>query len=118
LRWLRAGAELALLVGLVWLVLLAVGDWLQLPEIPTPRITEALTWPTALFLGGLLVRGVLGLLSRWLIRVGARRHRQATDAAIRRRVRTVVVDEVVRPYEAEVAAQRRVRAAVDTLAAA
>jgi hypothetical protein len=118
LRWLRAGAELALLVGLVWLVLLAVGDWLRLPEIPTPRITEALTWPTALFLGGLLVRGVLGLLSRWLIRVGARRHRQATDAAIRRRVRTVVVDEVVRPYEAEVAAQRRVRAAVETLAAA
>ncbi len=118
LRWLRSAAELAMLVGLVWLVLLAVGDWLQLPEIPTPRITEALTWPTALFLGGLLVRVLLGLLSRWLIRVGARRHRRATDAAIRRRVESVVVDEVVRPYEAELAAQRRLRTAVDTLAVA
>jgi hypothetical protein len=117
LRWSRGVAELALLVGLVWLVLLAVGDWLQLPEIPTPRITEALTWPTALFLGGLLVRGVLGLLSRWLIRVGARRHRAATRTAIRRRVETVVADEVVRPYEAEVTTQRRLRTALDVLAA-
>jgi hypothetical protein len=117
LRWLRGAAELALLVGLVWLALLGVGDWLQLPELPTPRITDALTWPTALLLGGLLVRVVLGLFSRWLIRIGARRHRRATDAAIRRRVRTVVADEVVRPYEAEVAAQRRLRAAVETLAA-
>jgi hypothetical protein len=115
LRWLRGAAELALLVGLIWLVLLGIGDWLQLPEIPTPRITEALTWPTALLLGGLLVRGLLGLLSRLLIRVGARRHRQATDAAIRRRVQAVVADEVVRPYEAEVAAQRRLRAAVEAL---
>jgi hypothetical protein len=115
LRWVRGAAELALLVGLVWLVLLAVGDWLQLPEIPTPRITEALTWPTALFLGGLLVRGLLGLTSRLLIKGGARRHREAIDAAIRRRVGSVVLDEVVRPYEAEVAAQRRLRAAVETL---
>ena len=118
LRWTRAAAELTLLVGLIWLVLLAVGDWLRLPEIPTPRLTEALTWPTALFLGGLLVRLFLGLLSRWLIRVGARRHRRATEAAIRRRVESVVVAEVVRPYEAELAAQRRLRAAVETLAAA
>lgn len=118
LRWARGAAEVALLVGLVWLVLLAVGDSLQLPEIPTPRITEALTWPTALFLGGLLVRVLLGLLSRWSIRVGARRHRRATEAAIRRRVEAVVVAEVVRPYEAELAAHRRLRAAVDTLAAA
>jgi hypothetical protein len=117
LRWLRGAAELALVVGLVWLILLGVGDWLQLPEIPTPRITEALTWPTALLLGGLLVRLLLGLLSRACIRVGARRHRRATDQAIRRRVQAVVEETVVRPYEAEMAAHRRLREAVELLAA-
>jgi GTP-binding protein EngB required for normal cell division len=116
LAWLRGAAELTLLIGLVWLVLLGIGDWLQLPEIPTPMVTEVLAWPTVLFVGGLLVRVVLGLLCRWLIGLGARRHRREVEARLRRRFAAVLRDHVIRPYEQELTNHRRLQAAVAELA--
>lgn len=67
--------EAAALAGLVWLVLLRVGDWLALPEPPALWVTERLSLPAALLLGGALLRLVGGGLTRWLRRLGARRHR-------------------------------------------
>jgi hypothetical protein len=115
LRLLRGLAEVTLLVGLVWLVLLGIGDWLRLPELPTPRVTEALTLPTALLLGGLAVRVLLGLLSRWWTAVGAGRHRRDVDRRVRDRLAAAVRERIAGPFAAEVAAHARLAAALATL---
>jgi hypothetical protein len=115
LRWLRGLAEATFTVGLVWLVLLGLGDWLRLPELPTPQVTEVLTLPTALLLGGLAVRVLLGALSRWSTAVGGRRHRQAVERRLRERLGAAVHDRIAAPFAAEVARYVGLEAAIATL---
>jgi GTP-binding protein EngB required for normal cell division len=115
--WLRGVAEAALVTGLGWLVLLGVAAWLQLPPVPTPSVTDELTWPAALLLFGLAARVLLGLGSRWAARVGAGRHRRRVTDELRASLRTAIEQHVVAPYGDEVAARRTLRAALARLAA-
>jgi GTP-binding protein EngB required for normal cell division len=116
LAWLRGLAEAALVTGLGWLVLLGVVAWLQLPPVPTPQLTEELTWPAALLLYGLAARVLLGLASRGAIAVGAGRHRRRVTAELRASLRTAIEEHVMTPYGDEVAARRTLRAALERLA--
>lgn len=115
LRGLRGVAELTLTVGVVWLALLGLGDWLQLPELPTPQVTEALTLPTALLLGGLAVRVVLGLLSRWWTAVGAGRHRRDVERRVRARLAEAVHARIAEPFTAEVGHHGHLATSIATL---
>jgi hypothetical protein len=117
LAWLRGLAEAALVTGLGWLVLLAVAAWLQLPPVPTPQLTDDLSWPAALLVYGLAARVLLGVVSRGAITVGARRHRQRVTAELRSSLRAAVEGHVLAPYGEEVAARRTLRDALGRLAA-
>jgi GTP-binding protein EngB required for normal cell division len=77
-------------LGLLWLVLLAVMGWLQLPQLETPKLW-GLPWPFLMFVGGLVLGLVLAGLARWFARVGARRR----GASVRKRL-TEAVSEVAR----------------------
>jgi hypothetical protein len=115
---LRTLAELVAIAGAGWLTALAVVAWLQLPPLPTPDAIGAVPWPTALLLGGLLVRVVLGGLTRLLARVVAGRRGRAVSRRIDRAVREVAEDRLLAPVRAEVADQERLRRAVQDLAVA
>jgi GTP-binding protein EngB required for normal cell division len=112
---LRAAAEGTALVGALWLTALAVVAWLQLPPLPTPDAVGAVPWPTALLLGGLAVRIVLGLLTRVLAARAGRRHGRRVGRRIRRAVRTLAEDHLLAPVREELAAQERLRRSVATL---
>jgi GTP-binding protein EngB required for normal cell division len=111
----RGVFEAVAFVGFVWLALLGLADWLQLPEIPTPRLTGALTWPTALFVGGLLVRIVIGLVTRGAIRAGARRHRDRVARRVRSELEAVAEQRLLAPYRDELARHARLRAALEAV---
>jgi hypothetical protein len=113
----RGLAEATALVGIVWLVLLSAAAWLQLPEIPMPEVRDGLPLPTALVLLGSVVRAVLGVGNRWAIAVGARRHADAVDRALRRRALAAIEGHLLRPVRDELAAHRRLHDAVAALAA-
>ncbi|HEU5085100.1 MAG TPA: GTPase [Acidimicrobiales bacterium] len=91
LQWLLAGA---MAVGLLWLVLIGVVAWLQLPDLPTPDI-GAIPVPTALAVGGALLGLLVGAVARAVAAVGARRR----AAVARRRL----VDAVAATSDALVA---------------
>jgi GTP-binding protein EngB required for normal cell division len=114
----RGLAEATALVGIVWLVLLSAAAWLQLPEIPVPEVRDGLPLPTALVLLGAVVRAVLGVGNRWAIAVGARRHADAVDRALRRRALAAIEAHLLRPVREELQAHRRLHDAVAALAAA
>ncbi|QBI19833.1 hypothetical protein ER308_09870 [Egibacter rhizosphaerae] len=115
-RVLGTAAELALIAGFAWLAALGVVAWLQLPPLPSPTAVGEIPWPTALFLGGLLGRVVVGLLTRQARHVGRRRH----ETAVSRRLRTQLADELddalLAPLHADAHAHERLRTAIDRLA--
>jgi GTP-binding protein EngB required for normal cell division len=98
-------------VGAGWLLLLAVGSYLRLPDVPTPNWGE-LPVPTLLLGAGLLGSLLVALLGRAAAVVGARRR----AAAARRRISaavTAVADElVVAPIRAELQRHELVRKAL------
>ena len=113
----RLVAELTGLVGAAWLTAIAVVAWLQLPALPAPDAIGAVSWPTALLAGGVLARVLLGVLTRVARRAGARRHAHRVRRRIAAQVREVVDGHLLDPVRREVADQRRLRTAVDVLAA-
>lgn len=85
-------------LGLLWLVVLAVLGWLQLPEIETPTVG----WfpvPMLMLVGGLVVGALLALLSRWFASVGARRRARAADKKLRAAIDEVAVTRIVGPVQ-------------------
>jgi GTP-binding protein EngB required for normal cell division len=78
---------LAAIAGLLWLVVLYVMGFLQLPAPETPRL-GILPLPLVMLLGGLGLGLVLGALARWWSKAGARRRR----VLIARRLRTSVAE--------------------------
>ncbi|HSK24696.1 MAG TPA: GTPase [Egicoccus sp.] len=115
LSWLRLAAETCAIVGVGWLGALAAVDYLRLPELPVPHVTGDLPWPTALLLGGLLVRIVLGVVTRLSARNGARRHAARVRRQIERTLRVVVEERLLDPLRREVDDQRRLRDAITAL---
>lgn len=116
LATLRLLAELTALSGGVWLAALGIVDWLRLPPLPTPDAVGAVPWPTALLLGGVILRVLLGLLSRWAATRAGERHGRRVARSIEREVRKVAEGRLLAPVRAEVADQDRLRAAIGALA--
>ncbi|XVX19051.1 GTPase [Actinomycetota bacterium] len=87
---------LALIVGLVWLLVLAVMGYFQLPELPTPEF-QGLPVPTLLVAAGLLLGLVLSLLARLMARAGAQRRANAIDKRLHRAIAGVAGEHIVEP---------------------
>jgi GTP-binding protein EngB required for normal cell division len=83
-------------VGLIWLVVLMVLGWLQLPTGDTPTLGP-LPDPFLLFAGGLFVGFLLSLLTRTLARVGGRRRKARIASRLRKAVAQVAQDRLVAP---------------------
>ena len=91
----------ALLGGVLWLLAVAAGSYLQF-EIATP-VLGPVPWPVVLVVGGLMV----GLLLWWVGGVAARSGGRARAERVRGRIRERVADSVrasiVKPIEDELA---------------
>lgn len=100
---------LAVVVGAVWLALLAFGAYLRLPEVPTPTY-EGIPVPTGLLIGGLIIGLLLAIVTQRLAAIGASRraarvHKSATEAVDR-----VARDLVIEPMQHELDARNELRA--------
>jgi GTP-binding protein EngB required for normal cell division len=113
LQW---AAGLAAVAGLAWYVFLWVTGLLQLPrpEVPTVWILPA---PLVLLAGGVLVGLVLGALSRWWARVGARRRRSTIGRRLTEAVATVADERVLIPIDEVLVRHRETREQLDAAAA-
>ncbi|MEP6650162.1 MAG: GTPase [Lapillicoccus sp.] len=106
--WLQWLFGLCAVVGLVWLVVLGVVAWLQLPQIDSPRV-GAFPLPTVLLLVGLVV-GLLGAwLARALARRGARRRRSLVGQRLRTAIADVATDQLVEPVRVVLDSHRETR---------
>lgn len=105
---------LAVLVGAVWLGLLAFGAYLRLPEVPTPT-DPWIGWPipTELLLGGLLLGFLLSVLARRLAAVGGRRRARAVRKEAEDRVRTLSDELVIQPMQVELDRRNELRSTLD-----
>ncbi|MEK8225136.1 hypothetical protein NKG05_01880 [Oerskovia sp. M15] len=95
-QWIVLGV---LVAGLVWLGVLAVLAYLQLPGPETPTV-RGFPWPTLMVVGGAVLGLVVALVSRLAAALGARRR----SARARRRLRQSigrVADGMVRLPVAE-----------------
>ncbi len=109
LQWLLA---VVALVGTVWLLGLAGLGLLRLDDVvPLPRV-QGIPLPTLLLVGGLLAGLLLAVVSRPLVRAGARRRAAVARRRLIERVAEVADSEVLEPLSAVRADHERFRAAV------
>lgn len=109
LQWLFG---LAAVAGLVWLAVLGVIGWLQLPQIDTPRLGP-LPYPFLLFVGGLLLGIGSATVARLLGRVGARRRRRLIASRLDDAIETVASQRLVEPVRLVVERHRTTRTKLD-----
>jgi Dynamin family len=83
-------------VGLSWLIVLAVLDWLRLPAIATAGLGP-LPYPMLLFVGGLFFGFLVSLLTGALGQVGGRRRKGLVAARLRDSVAQVARDRLIAP---------------------
>jgi type VI protein secretion system component VasK len=93
---------LAAVAGLVWLAVLAVFAYLQLPG-PSLHVGRAPV-PTLLLIGGLLLGLLTSLLARPFVATGAARRRARARRSLDAGVREVAREGVLAPLEAELKA--------------
>jgi GTP-binding protein EngB required for normal cell division len=105
---------LAMVVGLVWLAVLFVLKWFQIPDPPTVRIGQV-PLPTVLALGGALLGFVIAVIGRQLASIGATRRREQAREQLSEGIAKTVDAQVITPLNTELAAQRRVQDRVRTL---
>ena len=109
LQWLLA---LAALTGALWLLALVGLAYLQLDAVvPLPKV-QGIPVPTLLLLGGLLAGVLVALLSRPLVRGGARRRGRKAQRRLRDAVEEVAREELLDPVHALRADHDRFCAAV------
>ena len=115
--WWRAFAlvgsllEAAMVVGFLWLAVLFVLEWFQLPPPPTPEI-RSFPLPTVLALGGLLVTLLFNVVRRRLVAVGARRHRAQVVRNLTAAVAEAAEERGVTPLKAELDNHAKLAAAL------
>lgn len=110
-QWLLTGA---LAAGLVWLAVLAVMAYLQVPPLLTPIVTLGsleLPWPTVLAVGGAVLGIVTAAFARWAANVGAARRARRARARLRRSIDGVAQEHLVTYVGAELAALEAIRGA-------
>lgn len=103
---------LAALAGLVWLVVIALAGWLQLPDVPTADIGP-FAMPFLLLVGGLLAGLLLAAIARWLAAIGARKRAATVDKRLRRAIGEVGDARVVEPVEQVLSQHDRTRAGIE-----
>ena len=103
---------LAALAGLVWLVVIALAGWLQLPDVPTADIGP-FAMPFLLLVGGLLAGLLLAAIARWLAAIGARKRAATVDKRLRRTIGEVGDARVVEPVEQVLSQHDRTRAGIE-----
>jgi energy-coupling factor transporter ATP-binding protein EcfA2 len=118
--WWPAGAAqwlstLAILGGVAWLGVRAGLLALGLPDLAMPHVGQ-LPLPTALLLGGLAAGLLVGLVTRPLVAVGARRARDRARQRLTRAVAEVGHDLVVAPVRAVLDRYQRARVAAEAAA--
>lgn len=111
--WVLFGAlqiilALAAVVGLLWLVVVGIASWLQLPAVPTVDVGPFAT-PFLLLAGGLLAGLLLAALARWLARIGARRRAKVIERRLRHSIGEVADERVIGPVEQVLADHERTR---------
>ena len=99
---------LAALVGGLWLLLLAVLGYLQVPEPSTPD-SYGLPLPTLLLLGGIGLGILLGLVCKAVVGLSARNKARSAERRLRASIGEVTERLVIEPVEAEVEAYRTTR---------
>jgi GTPase Era involved in 16S rRNA processing len=95
-------------VGAVWLGVLAVMGYLQMPDVSTQEV-GGFAVPTILLLGGIVLGLLLALMCRFLVRATARRRAAAADRRLGEGVHEVADELVVQPISAELKAYGVVR---------
>jgi GTP-binding protein EngB required for normal cell division len=101
---------LAALVGGLWLLVLAVLGYLQVPQPSTPESSFGLPLPTLLLLGGVALGILLGLVCKAVVNLSARSKARSAERRLRAAIAEVTEDLVVVPVQAEVEAYRATRA--------
>jgi hypothetical protein len=106
----QVGLIVITLVGLVWLFALGVGSWAG-SNLAAPFVGP-LSLPTALLIGGAVFGAIAALAARWVVRLGARRHRARVAAQLRSAVSAMAVERVIAPVSIVVIDHRTVREAL------
>lgn len=96
----QALLAVAAIVGLLWLGVLAVFGYLQIPALPTPRYRE-IPIPTGLLVLGALLGWLLAMVARRLAAVGAKRAAARTRKRAAEELSEVADELVLDPIEAE-----------------
>jgi hypothetical protein len=118
-RWWRAAALLqrlfaaATIVGMIWLLALAVLGYLHIDEVvPLPELWDV-PIPTLLLLGGIAAGVVLALVFRLVNAASGRRRGRFAARALRRQIDDVANELVLGPVEAELESYAQLRKAID-----
>ena len=111
LRLLGTLLEAATVVGLVWLTVLAILDYLRLPALEPP-VVGSVPWPTLLLGGGVLGLLILAAVRRRLITVGAGRHGRRVRRRLYAAVAAVTSERVIAPLREELGAHDRLSRSV------
>ncbi|WP_375002634.1 GTPase [Aeromicrobium sp. CTD01-1L150] len=107
-QWLSLGA---LVVGLVWLGLLAV-DAVAPVDVPQGPEVAGFSLPVVLAVGGLVVGVGLAVLSRLLARVAARSKARRIEERLSESIAQVAHERVLAPVESELERYARYRAGI------
>jgi hypothetical protein len=119
--WWRLGSlvqwlvTFAAVVGAGWLLVLAFGSYLRLPDPSTPD-WHGLSLPTALLVGGVLLGLLLAFVGRSLARGSASLRRKRAESRLRAGIESVADTFVIRPVQAELARHERAREALSRAA--
>lgn len=110
---LQLALAVAVIIGAVWLALLAFGAYLRLPDVPTPEV-RGIPVPTGLLIGGVALGLLLALVARRLALVGAARRRRAVRLRAEAAVGEVAGELVVEPLQAELDRRGELRTLLET----
>ena len=85
-------------IGLSWLTVVTVLDWLRLPAVDTPGLGPV-PYPYLLFVGGLFIGFLVSVLTRALGRVGGKRRKVLVAGRLHESVAQVARDRLVGPVQ-------------------
>ncbi len=104
--WAQRLATVAMVVGLLWLLVIGVVAWFQLPTLPTVHV-GAVPLPTLLAIGGAGLGLLIAALARWASAGSARRRAREARRRMTAAIARVADQRVLGPLGDELAAMSR-----------